>query len=329
MTDISISNSEIQTWKSCRRRWLLSYYFGYQRTDRAPAGSAILGTRLHAALEGYYGYGLDPVTLIRRFYRDALEQHAEYQDELVKELGLAINILEGYLEWLGETGADADLQVVATELDLTVPLPEVPGVSLRAKLDQRVRRVSDGAVLFLDHKSVANLEKRRALARDEQMKMYQLLLIMAREMGLVPQGTPIMGGIFNMLRKVKRTAKATPPFYHREPFMYNDADMASMRLRLATSCTEIMRARTIMTEATEREMSGQRGAVQLAQQRFLLPTPSLACDWMCAFTEICPMMDDGSAWGEALNGGQFVQGDPYGYYLDNPLTEEIRKEMAV
>lgn len=325
---ISISNSEIQTWKSCRRRWLLSYFWGYQRTDRAPVGSSILGIRLHAALEGHYGYGLDPVALVRRFYRDALEEHAEYQDELIKELGLALAVLEGYLEWVAETGADADLRVVATELDLTVPLPEVPGVSLRAKLDQRVQRLSDGAVLFLDHKSVANFEKRKTLARDEQMKTYQLLLIMAREIGIMPADTLIMGGIFNMLRKVKRTAKASPPFYHREPFLYNAADMTSMRLRLVTSCTEIMRARAIMGEATERQMAGQADAVQLAQQRFLLPTPSLACDWMCAFTEICSMMDDGSAWGEALNGGQFVQGDPYGYYLDNPLTEEIRKEMA-
>lgn len=317
--DITISNSEITKWKQCRRQWALTYYWGFQPADPAPAGRpAIIGTRGHAVLEAHYGYGIDPAAALDVVYADALADYPEWHRELGTEHQLLLNIISGYMEWLEETGADRDLELTATEADITLPCPGVPGVLLRARLDQQLRDKTDGTIRFLDHKFPATFEKRNILAIDDQMPFYQMML------GWANPGSVVSGGIFNMLRRVKRSARAVPPFYMREPFIYNTARIASMQHRVITGAREILRARKILDDAmavvAEMEARPAAAYMDAVQQTWFPPTPNQACSWACAFNEICVMMDDGSAWGEALaNSGRFTHKDPYHYYHETPL----------
>ena len=54
---VRISNSEIQTFKDCRRKWWLTYYRRLQPKYRDSTGALALGTRIHAALDDYYANG--------------------------------------------------------------------------------------------------------------------------------------------------------------------------------------------------------------------------------------------------------------------------------
>lgn len=317
--EIAISNSEITKWKQCRRQWALTYYWSFQPADQAPAGRpSIIGTRGHAALEAFYGYGVDPLRALEVIYGDALATDPEWHRELAIEHQLLANIISGYLEHLEDTGADRDLELVATESDIRLPVPGVPGALFRARLDQRLLRKSDRTVCFLDHKFPATFDKRNILAIDDQMPFYQMLLTMDSPSDVVS------GGIFNMLRRVKRAVSAKPPFYHREQFTYTPQRIQSIQRRAVTSVKEIIRARKILDDAmtSVQGMEPMQAAAYMdeVQQTWFMPTPSQACSWACAFSELCVMMDDGSAWGEVLaNSGRFTHTEPYAYYHETPL----------
>ena len=54
---VRISNSEIQTFKDCRRRWWFTYYRRLQPRERNFTGALALGSRIHEALDQYYATG--------------------------------------------------------------------------------------------------------------------------------------------------------------------------------------------------------------------------------------------------------------------------------
>jgi hypothetical protein len=101
---VAVSNSEIATWDRCPRQWYLKYYLGEVPADEPLVSSQLLGTRVHAALEGHYGYGLDPVTVLNLLYRLLAQENPDYRTELLAERELAVTMVTGYLEWIEETG---------------------------------------------------------------------------------------------------------------------------------------------------------------------------------------------------------------------------------
>lgn len=153
---IRISQSESSVFRECRRKWWLGTYRGLQPREERVTGPLALGTRIHACLEAYYTDGRNPVDVHRELIEnDRLELALVERDvtELEKEAELGRIMLEGYINWLEETGADADYEVVSAEEILTVPLPH-HGVEMVGKLDMRIRRKSDGVRLFMDHKAL-------------------------------------------------------------------------------------------------------------------------------------------------------------------------------
>lgn len=318
---IAISNSEISQWDRCRRAWYLKYYLGMVPADEIPVSNQLLGTRVHAALEGYYGYGLDPVAVLEVLYRLAADAYPDFSGELGAERETAVIMVTGYLEWIAETGADASLSVVVTEADLQVPFPRLPGVALRARLDQVVLDENTGLLSFLDHKTAASFEAHEILALNPQFKFYSVMqrMIAEQEGG----DARVSGGLMNTLRRVKRTDKSRPPYYQRDPFRYTDTELDSAEARIFKLCTEILEARAALDYAYD-PVNGGGGAldfVNAVQRLDLAPTPlPERCKWDCPFVNLCPMMDDGSDWpGALLRSGRYKQADPYAYYREDPL----------
>jgi RecB family exonuclease len=311
-----ISNSEIQKFKQCRRSWYVNYYL--ERSPKTgnvkPVGATWLGTRMHAALESYYSPALDDIDadgaiqVLREIYTMDTDEYPDYADELLEEWSLADIMLRGYFDWLEETGADSQLEVVGTEREYIAPFTE--DVAIRGRLDMVVLDRATGARLFLDHKNVIQFLDEAYLDRDEQAKFYMMLQRLTPSPA--PSDTLVDGGIFNQLRKVKRSARAKPPFYLRTTVRHNSATLNSMYLRTYQAVTEIADLRGQLDDGASHE-------------QFAYPHPTKDCAWMCPLASgLCSMMDDGSDWQDFLE-NEWVHVDPYARYTESSYLDKLEQ----
>ena len=313
-----VSNSEVQTFKRCRRKWWLAYYRGLRSKYEPPYGARATGTRGHAALAAWYRPDgeerIDPrdaLEIIVDAERARLEALPDVSEETLrrfnKDVELERVIIDGYVRWLAETGADADYTVVGSEQYLEAALPEVENTLIVGRLDARVVRSYDNARLFIDHKFVASIQgAARLLPLNEQMLWYILLE------ELQPDRDPdqrVAGALYNMLRRSKQTEKASPPFYERIEVRHNRHEINSFRKRLVGVLDDMKYCR-------EELDAGETDHHHLV----VYPTPTRDCAWDCPFFKVCPMFDDGSRVDDALE-DHYTVDDPYGYYYLNPIEK--------
>lgn len=298
---VPVSNSELQTFKDCKRKWWLAYYRGLRPRSTKSVGPLALGTRIHAALEGYYADNLDLVEeYVRLLALDRADLLANEQDttKFDSEGELGRIMLEGYVNWLEETGADSGLEVVGAEKAVSVPIMNGK-VEVRGKLDLRVKRKIDGVRLFIDHKSVATFESiTRTAHMSEQGKMYQLLEMLTTK----DDDERCDGLIYNMLRKVKRSANARPPFYERLEVHWNKRTMEAFWTQLHGTITNMMQIREQLDKGADHNFVAP-------------PRPTQDCTWKCEFYQVCPLFDDGSAAEELIN-TYYTQDSPYERYTE-------------
>jgi hypothetical protein len=119
---------------------------------------------------------------------------------------------------------------------------------------------------------------------------------------------PIQGSIWNMLRKVKRTATAKPPFYLRSDIAWSDKQLAVFWHRLHGEITVLLELQAALDAGAD-------------HQEVAYPTPSNDCTWRCPFYAVCPHMDDPRTDSESLIDVMYVQWNPLERY-DNPDNEE-------
>jgi hypothetical protein len=317
-----ISNSEIQTYKECKRKWWLSWYRGLRFAFESPVELKHTGDRVHRALQPWYV----PEGETRVDPREALEVVIqEDRDVLLERLGLDGSdptahddwtkivkandlervMVEGYMQWLEETGEDENLEITASEtyLESTMygshPLGDNE-VRLVAKIDVRGVRRSDRVRVFIDHKTKAAFPPYDELQRDEQMQFYLLIESLSLHDENLDQRCE--GALYNVLRRVKRTARAKPPFYRRDFVPHSERTRGSFLKRVMGTVTDML--------MTERLLDGGRNPQMVAY-----PTPSNDCSWKCPFVSICTMFDDGSRVEDLLD-RYYVAGDPLHYYGD-------------
>lgn len=296
---IRLSNSELQTFKDCRRRWWLSYYRRLKPRSQDMTGALAFGTRIHAALDAHYAQGVP----LLKAHADLVEADKslllqDFRDvgTLETEAEMGRIMLEGYEQWVAEEGIDAELEMISTEETIIAPLFGGE-VELQGKLDMRVRRKADGVRMFRDFKTVGgSLSEFSSMAHmNEQVMTYMLL-----ESTKVDESERSDGGIFTLLKKVRRTASAKPPFYEHVEVRHNVFTMRSFWNRIHGTISDLMRVRTALD-------SGQSPAY------YAYPKSSRDCKWKCSFFAICPMFDDGSAVEQAIS-EMYEESDPYAYY---------------
>lgn len=270
-------------------------------------GPLALGTRIHAALEEHYVSGTPLLVAHQKFVeidKEILISESREIEPLESEADLGRIMLEGYLEWIEETGIDSDLEFISAEEVVTMPMFSGE-VELQGKLDMRVRRKSDGARLFRDWKTVGGSlsEYANQLEMNEQNLTYMLLEMMKEgEEGRSD------GGIFTLFKKVKRTARATPPFYDQIEVRHNVFTLRSFWDRIHGVISDIMRVRKALDDGEPHALVAY-------------PNPTRDCKWKCQFASICTMFDDGSSAEQALT-DMFDEADPYDYYgSDNKGNE--------
>lgn len=275
------SNSEIQTYKDCKRKWWLIYFRKLGLRAQEVLGPRPIGTGVHHALATYYGGTGDPIQALNELHAEwelVLTSDGKDLKKFRSESELQRIMTIGYLEWLQETGIDADLEVVAAEtyLEARLTIPSHGDVLIIGKIDLRVRKKSDGSYWILDHKTVTTFASKMFLLKsDEQMLHYHLLEILQNT------GFQSGGALYNMLRKVKRTARATPPFYERVDIRHNTHQIRNYLDRLTATIGDIL-------QSEERLRQGE------SHQTVVYPSPKDTCSWKCDFRDVCPMFDDGS-----------------------------------
>lgn len=317
---IKVSNSEMRTWKECHRKWWFGYYgeWGLKRDKQETSGARSLGSRVHLAIEGLYTNDEDknnPMQILKEIYdhdAEVMREMGKHPDAIValwKEYDLAYAMVEGFLQWMQDTGIDDGYEVVAVESVIEVD-SHIPGIKLRGKLDQRVVRTVDGARLFRDWKTVGDLKNPpMLLPLDEQMKFYMLLefLESIRETGAGPQWRTD-GGLYTMLRKVKRTASAKPPFYDQVEVQHNMETIRNMWTRVSKVVEELYDARVALDAGADHHY-------------IAYPNPSRDCTWKCDFFSVCSMADDGSDLDGILN-SFYEKADPHERYRAAESKEE-------
>lgn len=302
---LRISNSEIQTFKDCRRRWWLTYYRRLRPRQESMTGALALGSRVHNALDMYYSQGVPLLEAHSHFLdKDRALLEAAFRDtsDLESEGELGRIMLEGYLEWVEDNGIDAELEMISTEEVIDMPLFDGK-VELQGKIDMRVRRKADGVRMFRDFKTVGGsfTDFTQMAQMNEQILTYMML-----ETAQNKEGERSEGGIFTMLKKVKRSANARPPFYEQMEVRHNIFTLRNFWQRIHGTISDMLRVREALDEGAN-------------HQFVVYPRPSRDCKWKCQFFSVCPLMDDGSAAEQAIEEA-YVSSDPYGYYNSN--TEE-------
>jgi hypothetical protein len=311
------SNSELNAWRTCRRQWWLLWFRQLALATESRTDARATGDRLHRALAAWYV--ADPAQRVDP--RDALERvivedWTEIRDTALKagmdEAWLATTaeefatvnaverlVIEGYVQWLEETGADAGYQVLGSEQALAAVVPvDNDGTQARliAKLDARVRRESDNVRLFIDHKSTgSNLSVvKPTLKFNPQMKWYHVI-----EWVLSPAGERVDGALYNMLKKSKRTVRATGPFYDRVEIRHNEHELRAFFTQSIVFIREILQAKTALDAGVQPDL-------------VVPPAPGEHCRW-CDVRDICFMLDDGSRAEDAI-AENFVTRDPLTRY---------------
>lgn len=311
-----ISQSDLKDFQRCKRRYWLRHVRRLAPRLRGPVGPLQSGTRVHEALEAFYQphMSLDPRQALENAINDALNEYVKackaldvepdpiVLDKFKKDTDLERAMIEGYFEWLEDTGADAYLKVIAAEEQISVTADQI-GAELGkpfvvvGKLDARVLDEVTGFTQFVDHKTVQNFAQMLpTLQSDPQMLHYHLLL------SILHPDQHVDGALYNMLRKVKRGKQAKPPFYSRETIIHNAAEIESYRLRLIGLVANVF------------EFEGrieQLGPIGV--QMFAQPNPTRDCAWDCSFYDICGQFDDGSRV-EAAIADLFEERDPLERY---------------
>lgn len=313
---LGLSNSEMQVFRRCRRRWWLGHYRQFGPRVDAEAGSAVsIGNFVHDALAAYYKADpeerTDPVVYANTALELAIAEHPPEADARRKEFKMVEAMLTGYMEWLEVEGADADLTVLGSEQTVRVPLRnlngEPTGVVLLSKLDAPVERKSDEHRLALEHKTTDSLEAHIIGHRINSQFLTEHLarFLDSMEKGMTAQEAyeDCPGILLNLLKKSMRTGRATPPFYKRVEVEHNIHELRNHWKHVIAIAAEI-------AEAERRLDAGE-------DPHIVVPPNAIPdrCKWECEFFRLCPMFDDGSDAEGALN-AIYEKRDPLERYAD-------------
>ncbi len=285
MTTRRIRYSQLAKFKRCRRSWQLEDVDGME-LDRDPTqskGSRSLGTLVHVGVE-HLNNGLD-----WRAGLDAekakVEEAGGWSDDWYENFNMARIMLEGYEEWVATTGADANEQVLLVEPQLEANMGIIHGdeVILTGQPDAVKRDTLTGLVIVEDTKTVTTLDQ--VMIHGAQGLTYAMLL-------KLQHGIDVDVFRTNQLKKVKRSARAKPPFYGRPEMFVN-------KTRLRHHWSHVMGQLDEMVALVQSYEEGGYSD-RTAYDRKFYPNPTKDCSWDCDFLPVCSLMDDGSHFEHAL-----------------------------
>jgi hypothetical protein len=278
-----VSQSEAKTWHKCKRSWYLSYIRNFRAIEMSP-GPMSLGQYVHTGMEhidldhedeigGAEGWKAAIKEMVEA---DLLKVNELNHPEIHKQHDFAQIIVEGLAEWVIAEGINVGVKVLSREKQIAV---DMGAYVLMGKLDEMIE-LANGEIMLRDWKTAASFKSIFELSDiDLQFRTYSMML-----QEIYGYENPVQGE-WVVARKVKRTPRATPPFFDRKRTSYNAFNIeATKRYWDATMYS--------MMHYIEQYETGNYHVDMLFP-----PNPSFDCA-RCFHRLICPMMDDGSAWEE-------------------------------
>lgn len=228
---VHVSFSELDAFWACPLRHRLGYKERWNIDEGRPALDR--GTVWHAMLQTYYELGRQGVAVPDRepYIRKCLISGGldEEQNELLWWM------YEGYAE---EFGRDPEHEVLATEINRTIPLPDPddpsrPGqYALKIKVDQVSRNVKTRQLWAWDHKTGGEFTSLQRLEWRPQFPLYTWALRAAK--------LDLWGFIVNHARtKRNKTPMTTEQRYRRNYLIYTDRALNAVALNAARTAAAI------------------------------------------------------------------------------------------
>lgn len=291
-TNYSFSHSEMATYKECRRKWMMQYYWKLRRKREPKSLARDTGILVHGALETFYVNGglrgqfsekhmFDFLDAARDEDMLKVSQLAEDAESVKKERKMvkdihetAVILCKGYLEWLKETGADVGLDLSLHEAELRAPGP-VEGTEIMGIIDLGGTDEQSGDLVVMDTKVTASIDEMvKTLHIQEQGLMYAVL-------GKINDPDPKRGFrvIWNMIKRNKQTARAKPPFYQRYELAINADQLRQFYAQLQGQIEEILRTEKRLNDGEPHHMVA-------------FPSPTKDCSWKCQYFTVCGAMND-------------------------------------
>lgn len=306
----TVSNSEIQVFKNCRRRWWLQYY--REMSPRDVTGSFVgplsLGTRIHAALEQKFVNHEDPVSVYKELFEEDKSRFEETDaaafvnasERFYAEGDLGRIMVEGFESWLAGEGVDTNYSIIAAESQMEYPI--LGGkILVKGKTDLFIEDLRTGTLRIGDIKTAVQIKPYHDMINmSEQLMLYCCLARLTQELN-------VSGGSYLVLKKVKRSSKSKPPYYELIEVDYNQKTLDNFWNRIIAEASEILSVR-------DRLDAGE------SHQTACYPSPGPDCSWKCPFFSGCYMFDDGSD-AERWLSDNFVRADQNArYQQDEPTT---------
>lgn len=269
-----LTSSEMRAWQVCPRGWFLTYWRRLLPTRDLPSLPNI-GNLYHGGMQiRYESPDADPFEWLRERGERLIAEYPEMAPQILADVEMAAIMLEGRFQWGEEEGEDANREFVAAEQ--VVEAPVGPYV-LRGKIDARFRRTWNGALVQWEYKTVGSLKDIPKYAQSApQFLTYSLLSYLTK-----PDGVATEGIVIDMARRVKRTARAQPPFYALHPVYHNAEELRAHYRHVIAVGGMIERARDQLSRGVEHHDACP-------------PAVDKDHAWKCRCHDACSMFDDGS-----------------------------------
>lgn len=284
MTDvIHLRQSDLARFVGCERSfylgWQLRHAKLYDKSRPRECSNADVGTMVHGLMAAYYRGQLPerPTHMDMEDVATAAMAEAEVDWTLgswIEGRSLATIMFRDYPRWVESEGHDLRYNVVGVEERLTWTV-RVNGVQVEmsGQLDLRLQDEILGAYGIGDHKSMDGGKFKAPRPNNFQLLTYGVL---ARHS--FPD-LPIEFGFWNGVKRNKRTAKASPPFFNRWTLPFNPPMLDQHEDYLLRIAARIVRFLDKMETSKRPEIDATRNMTG-------------ECGWACNVEEICDVMDN-------------------------------------
>jgi len=319
VTDRRVRNSAVNLFTDCPRLWMLSYWMDLEKDYglRVKDSAADTGNSFHAGVEAWRR-GDDPIERIRTdFFGKPASADSEAVDGLIHRLNPSADIkkftdrcvdlptimVNNFVQWQTETGQGMGERSLWIEAAVDAKVGTILGdeVTMFGRIDHLIE-LDNGDLIIDDNKSVESQGFTSDLALHQNRQLLNYAMMVWLNLGKMP--------VMARHTKAKRWKRTKPGPDWSDSFLINEVRINEKML--AVHWTHLSSILTRMVDTMQKLDLAKSNGEDPAHHFLVPPNPSKDCNWMCSFTDICPMMDDPNSDWTALLDDQYRPRDKDG-----------------
>lgn len=322
--EVLLRTSERSAYRRCRQRWWWNYVEALQPTS--PASALRFGTLIHKALAAWYPpgrkRGTHPREAFEQYFAEEGHLFGQWDEDGMKvdpyELGIAM--CNGYVE---KYGKDTDIEILQPEMAFKLHIYDRKGNYLCTyvgRFDAIYRRRSVRRIGIFEHKTCKSMPgpvRVNSLYGEQGITYWWAANQYLREMGWLKPDQILEEILFNFLRKGLPDTRPKDA----NGYALNQDGTISKRQPAKLFMRDPLKLGHNTLADVERRIRGE--AWEIAQARAgklpIIKSPSMDCDWDCAFRDVCEIHGMGGDYKSVLK----LEFRPYDPYSDYELEFEL------